>query len=84
MLETKIIGVIRFGSQVRYNTDKQFEGDVSFHCQEPSKWLQMAWKQNPTSVHGWHVASVQTLRYPQEPPAVKGIIGCKATVRGCV
>ena len=79
--KTQIIGVIRFGSQVRYNTDKQFEADVREHRQEPRKWLEMAWKKLPTSVYGWRVASVQTLQEPQDPPAIKGVIGCKAVSR---
>ena len=44
LFKTQIIGGIRFGSHVRYNTDKQFEADVRAHRQEPRKWLEMAWK----------------------------------------
>ena len=79
--KTQMIGVIRFGSHLRYNTDKQFEADVSAHRQEPRKFLEMAWKKLPTSVYGWRVASVQTLQEPQDPPAIKGVIGCKAISR---
>ena len=79
--KTRIIGIIRFGSHVQYNTATHFEADATAHRQEPRKWLQMAWKKLPTGVYGWRVASVQTLQEPQDPPTVKGIIGCKAISR---
>ena len=65
--KTRIIGIIRFGSHVQYNTATHFEADATAHRQEPRKWLQMAGKKIPTAVYGWRVASVQTLQEPQDP-----------------
>ena len=35
--KTRIIGIVRFGSQVQYNTGTQFEIDATAHREEPCK-----------------------------------------------
>ena len=86
--ESRIIGIVRFGADFRYETLAQWHADEAAHCigrGSPFDWSGPAPDSGPVgkakNMYGWRVASVTTLVESQPPPEVKGMIGCKAVSR---
>ena len=83
---SKIIGVVRFGSDHEYTDVQQWRSDEKRHC--ITECSQFDWNGAESEVpkmYGWHVESAHYLTEPQRAPVIKGMIGCKAIKRyGCL
>ena len=79
---SKIIGVVRFGSDHEYTDVQQWRSDEKRHC--ITECSQFDWNGAESEVpkmYGWHVESAHYLTEPQRAPVKKGMIGCKAIKR---
>lgn len=82
--ETRIIGIIRFGSCVRYQSMQQWRADEDAHLIPRGSAFDWLGPDEPGAknvMYGWQVSFARELAEPQPAPAEKGIIGSKAVYR---
>ena len=82
--QSKIIGVVRFGSDFRYQDLSQWRSDESQHCIERCSRFDWKGPELDSAMYGWRVVSASLLAEPQSLLAVKGVIGCEAGSRHVV
>lgn len=73
----RIVGVVRFSSCFRYTDLAQWRADEDRH--RISTGSLFDWQ--GSGMYGWHIAAARALAEPQQGPAEKGLIGCKAITR---